>query len=94
MARDFHHPDRGDWQTLTDTDAAAYPAGTVALPPRPGPGHSWDAGQGAWVAPPAPVAVADPLIKALELITAELAEPARAAIVAEIAAAKLQRGIV
>lgn len=52
----FFHPDRGYWQTNsepTPSQLAAYPAGTVQVPVKPGDGYTWGGAQ--WVAP-APVA--------------------------------------
>lgn len=45
MDQGFWHPEIGYWQAIatpTEASVAAYPAGTVAVPTRPGPGYVWD----------------------------------------------------
>ncbi len=53
----FYHPGVGYWQTNAEPDEqtlAAYPAGTVQVPIKPGEGYEWNGVQ--WVAqmPPPP----------------------------------------
>lgn len=50
MEQGFWHPEIGYWQAIaapTEASVAAYPAGTVSVPIRPGPGYVW--GGEAWV---------------------------------------------
>ena len=55
MAFGFYHPTRGYWQT-DDAPApefrAAYPAGTVEIPVKPGSNYEWDGTAWVYVAPP------------------------------------------
>lgn len=58
MEHGFFHPLCGYWQTTGKPDAisrAAYPAGTVEVPLKPGPDHDYDAETGLWVYTPLPV---------------------------------------
>lgn len=51
MTKGFYCDGVGYWETNSDPDQAtidAYPAGTIEVPLRPGPGHSWNIGS--WVA--------------------------------------------
>jgi hypothetical protein len=53
MEHGFYHPDVGYWQTVSDPTAetlAAYPAGTVEVPLKPGDNSDWVDGE--WVSVP------------------------------------------
>ena len=60
MEHGFYHPVNGYWQTIstpTDEHLAAYPEGTIEVPIRPSPLHTW--GGTEWVPPTQEVADAD-----------------------------------
>ena len=60
MEHGFYHPVNGYWQTIstpTDEHLAAYPEGTVEVPIRPSPLHTW--GGTEWVLPTQEVADAE-----------------------------------
>mgnify|MGYP000586434857 CR=1 FL=1 len=60
MEHGFYHPVNGYWQTIstpTDEHLAAYPEGTIEVPIRPSPLHTW--GGSEWVAPAQEVADAE-----------------------------------
>ena len=45
MEQGYYHPERGYWQTTCEPAAdllASYPAGTIQVPLKPGPGYTWD----------------------------------------------------
>ena len=55
MEHGFFHPDRGYWQTVRAPPQhilAAYPAGTIEVPLKPGVEHEWIGGE--WVHVPTP----------------------------------------
>lgn len=52
MEKCFYHPSRGCWQTLSDPSQEVrsnYPSGTVEIPLRPSPLHTFDGTK--WVEP-------------------------------------------
>lgn len=54
MEHGFFHPERGYWQTVdepSDDTLAAYPAGTVEVPLKPGADYEWLDGQWSYVEP-------------------------------------------
>jgi hypothetical protein len=60
MEHGFYHPVNGYWQTIstpTDEHLAAYTEGTIEVPIRPSPLHTW--GGSEWVPPTQEVADAD-----------------------------------
>ena len=60
MEHGFYHPIAGYWQTIstpTDEHLAAYPEGTIEVPIRPSPLHTW--GGSEWVPPTQEVADAE-----------------------------------
>ena len=72
MERGFYHPSRGYWQTVGEPSPeilAAYPAGTVEVPLKPGADYEW---QGEW----APVVPALPDRRAAALAALKAARDA------------------
>ena len=64
MEHGFYHPEHGYWQAISEPDAetlANYPAGTVAVPIKPGADHEWQ--DGAWVYVPPPPVVPESLTR-------------------------------
>jgi hypothetical protein len=60
MEHGFYHPVNGYWQTIstpTDEHLSAYPEGTIEVPIRPSPLHTW--GGTEWFPPTQEVADAD-----------------------------------
>lgn len=52
MEKGFYHPSTGYWQTISDPSPEirqSYPAGTIEIPVKPGPGYTYDGT--AWIAP-------------------------------------------
>jgi len=52
MMKDFYHPDRSNWKTISNTSAdtlADYPEGTVEVTMQPTPLHTYDGSK--WLEP-------------------------------------------